>query len=67
MKGIAISTKSSIKKRLTEMRLISFILGELANMVRISESRKYVKCSELPSRRRMITKLLSPKSSRILG
>jgi hypothetical protein len=67
MKGIAISTKSSIKKRLIEIRLISFILGELANIVRISESRKYVKCSELPSRRRMIIKLLSLKSFRTLG
>jgi hypothetical protein len=33
MKGVAISRKSNIKKRLTEIRLISFILGDLKNIV----------------------------------
>jgi hypothetical protein len=67
MNGTAIRIKNNSNSMMDERILIAFILTFCENEFNMSDKRKYMKCSELPSSNIMIRKLFMLNELKIFG
>ena len=67
MNGSAISRKIRVKNIKIEKMLMIFMNGNYENNASMSEMRKYVKCSEFPSNKMIMSKLFSRNSDKMDG